>query len=196
MKSKKVMKTVLIMCIVTILVIGGYYILIQYSEKKNAAGSDPTEIEKLIEKDMENEYPAVPTEVVKLYNRFNKCIYNTKLSEENFDALLTQMRLLYDDELLKENAFETQKEKLQKEVTSYMEEKKAIVTTSVQENSQVKYEEVEEKECASLVTSYLIKEKDEYTKTYEQFILRKDSKGNWKILGWSQSNEAAMKSTN
>ncbi|MDE7060570.1 MAG: hypothetical protein K2O71_03115 [Lachnospiraceae bacterium] len=41
-------------------------------------------------------------------------------------------------------------------------------------------------------TQYLQKDR-KYLKVYEEFILRKDDAGKWKILGWYLTDEDAMK---
>ena len=190
-------KTVKIFCVMLVLaglVIGGFYFLTNHlAETKSTSKSN--EVKTLKEKDLDTGYPAIPTEVIKMYNRINKCMYNENLKDEDFDALLDQMRILFDEDFLKENPRDTHKENFERDVESFSKEKKSVVNTVVQENSQVQYQTIDKKECASLVSSYMIKEKGEYVKTYEQFVLRKDSDGKWKIYGWDLTNAAAFDST-
>lgn len=70
--------------------------------------SSTTEVDKLMSKDLDNGYPETPTEVLKLYWRYNKCLYNTTLTDKEYNKLLKQLRKLYDTELLdvKDNAWE------------------------------------------------------------------------------------------
>ena len=62
--------------------------------------SSTTEVDKLMSKDLDNGYPETPTEVLKLYWRYNKCLYNTTLTDKEYNKLLKQLRKLYDAELL------------------------------------------------------------------------------------------------
>lgn len=39
-------------------------------------------------------------------------------------------------------------------------------------------------ECAYVTASYFVKGKDGYTKTYQQYVLRQDEDGKWKILAY------------
>ena len=51
----------------------------------------------------------------------------------------------------------------------------------------------EEKEYARVIASYTQQEDRKYFKVYEEFILRKDENGKWKILGWYLTDADAMK---
>jgi hypothetical protein len=56
-------------------------------------------------------------------------------------------------------------------------------------DGKVQYKKVNGYDCAFLSTYYFIREGSSYTRTYEDFCLRKDSNGNWKILTWRLSTE-------
>ena len=67
------------------------------AEEKAEASLPKTEVGKLLAKDLDLEYPGTPTEVVKLFWRINKCLYNTNMKEKDQKALFQQLRRLYDD---------------------------------------------------------------------------------------------------
>ena len=48
---------------------------------------------------MENNYPKTVRDVIKLYTRYLKCLYNEKLSDEDIEALNKKMRELYCEKL-------------------------------------------------------------------------------------------------
>lgn len=159
------------------------------AEEKGETSLPKTEVGKLLAKDLELEYPGTPTEVVKLFWRLNKCIYNTNMKENDRKALYRQLRLLYDDEFLaqKGNSEEEMYQSLKKDIKTFDEAKKFISSYIVQEDDQVKYAEVEGQEEATLVASVLeTSKKSKTTESYAKYICRKDSKGRWKILGWQQ----------
>lgn len=173
-----------------VLILAGYILINRQAEQKAQEEVLPdTEIGKLLAKDLDSKYPGTPTEVVKLYWRMNCCIYNEDLSDEDFDALLTQMRKLYDDELLAEtkNSFDTMSENLKKDKEE--REDQTFSAYVVQKNSTVEVETLDDRECATVISSILLKAKNETTKVYEKFTCRKDSDGKWKILGWQESDE-------
>ena len=48
------------------------------------------------------------------------------------------------------------------------------------------YKTVDGDKCAYVTASYFIKGDDNYSKTYQEYVLRKDEDGNWKILVFYQ----------
>lgn len=150
------------------------------------------EVEKLLEKDLENGYPETPAELVKLYWRYNKCIYNNSVDDKEFEALLDQLRKLYDKEFLAldENSRENMLKNLKKDQSEYAKANRTISNYIVQQNSTVKYGKVDGKDCASVISVAMTKQKSERKQTYEKFLCRRDEDGNWKIMGWEQTSDA------
>ena len=100
----KIIRNVLIGIICISLVVGGYYYL---SNRKTAEETDISEVQKVILKELEGDnYPATPREVVKFYNRILCCYYNESYTDEEFDKLTDQARLLMDQELADNNPAE------------------------------------------------------------------------------------------
>ena len=101
--KKKITSAFFIMLIIVVLAVTGYYVI---NKKITQDAADEvklpnTEYGKLLAKDLDTAYPKTPTEVVKLYWRFNQCMYNEDdLSNSEFEGLLKQLRRLYDDEFL------------------------------------------------------------------------------------------------
>lgn len=183
-KSKKrIIATVVGMCILAAVVISAFYILTKRQNRSSELASG-SETEKIIAKDLENNYPGTPREVLKIYSRITKCIYNENVSQEQLKQLAGQIRVLFDEELLSANPENEYMEDLQSQVNEYREQKKSIVSYVVQKSSSVNKSTVEGKEYATILATYMVKEKNSYVKSYEEFILRKDDKGRWKILGF------------
>ena len=178
---------VLMVCVAAIVIAGFYFISKQDKEKAEDPLQPTTEVEKLLKKDLESNYPETPAEVVKMYWRFNKCMYNTSLEDKDFEGLLKQLRLMYDEEFLaaEDNSWDNMLKNFKKDKEVYESDKKTISNYNVEPNSEVKYGEVDGKECATVVSATLIKKKSEREMVYEKFMCRKDSKGDWKRLGWS-----------
>lgn len=184
--TKRIIRVFILMVCLAALVIAGYYFI----SKQESDTSDPlkpgTEIEKLLNKDLETKYPETPVEVVKLYWRFNKCLYNTDMKDKDFEALLKQLRIMYDEEFLaaEENSWENMLKNFKKDKSVYESEKKTISNYNVEPNSEVKYGELDGRECATVITAAMLKKGSEREMVYEKFICRKDSKNEWRILGW------------
>lgn len=151
-----------------------------------------SEVKKLKEKDLELKYPSTPSEVVKLYWRINKCLYNSSLKEDDLEALLKQLRLLYDEELLEdqENSWDNMLQKLKEDKKKFSKEKRVLSTYTVDKESAVTYAEVAGKECATLTSTTMETVKSKGARAYAKFMCRKDGDGKWKILGWEQIDKS------
>lgn len=163
------------------------YSFIQVSNKQNKENfednAEKTEAEKLLEKDILDSYPATPREVIKLYSRFLKCFYNDDMEEEQLEGLAAQIRLLFDDELLEENPRETYLLALQAEIAEYKLNKRTLLSYQIEKASSAIEWSDGESEYTRLIAYYSMKESLVY-KVHEEFVLRKDAAGRWKILGW------------
>lgn len=187
--TRKVIVAFFVIAIVVVLILFGFYMLSKSGEEAESE-LPSTEIEILLAKDLELSYPETPSEVVKMYWRINKCMYNenAEMTDENFEALLKQLRMLYDDEFLDvpTNSWEFMLEKFKTERKNFLEKERMISSYAVQEDEDVEYGMVDGKEGATLYVDVLEVEGEENARTRGEFICRKDSEGNWKILGWEQ----------
>lgn len=192
-KKQKNTATIVFMAIIVIAIGVGFWAILENKSKtdqeKEFVKSENDEVNTILNKDYEINYPATPTEVVKAYSRISVCAYNQSMSDEELMQITEKMRQLFDEELLQANPIEEQLEDLKKDREEYKKAKKTISNYVVGKNSTVETAKIDGKECASLVSSYLVQEGNGYTKTYERFILRKDENGKWKILGWNLVEE-------
>lgn len=152
-----------------------------------------TEVGKLLAKDLETKYPGTATEVVKLYWRINCCLYNEDTSDKDVEAVLKQMRKLYDEEFLQDenNSYDKMLKKLMSDKEKRLDAKQVFVSKSVivQANDTLKIVKMDGRDCTEVISSIMIKAKKS-EKVYERFVCRQDSKGNWKIMGWQQVSKA------
>ncbi|MCH5265997.1 MAG: hypothetical protein J1F02_08870 [Lachnospiraceae bacterium] len=172
-----------IMCLVVVGAMGIYYQYMKRQQLQTEVHTPTTEVEKLIAKDLEVGYPETPTEVMKLWGRINQCIYNTALDDEEFDALLGQLRAMYSKELLEQNPENAHKNRLQEEVKEFQADKNKIVSYSAETGNGVKYKTINNQECADIRISYFINNGSGYVKNFQDFILVKED-GKWKIQGF------------
>ena len=196
--KKKITSAFFIMLIIVVLAVTGYYVI---NKKITQDAADEvklpnTEYGKLLAKDLDTAYPKTPTEVVKLYWRVNQCMYNEDdLSNSEFEGLLKQLRRLYDDEFLShsDNSWDKMLKNFKLDKKKYKSNKQKISSYIVQDNDDVKFGEEKGKECAILYTNTLVKKGSDRVRLYEKFMCRKDSSGNWKILGWSNAAKEGKK---
>ncbi len=183
---RTVVFTIVTMSILAILIIWSFY---NITMKGQSQGDEipKTEVEKLVKKDIEGNYPGTPREVLKLYCRITQCLYNDEMTEEQFEQLADQLRLLFDDELLENNENELYKKNLSTDIMSYHENEERISSYDVQLDSATKYGTIKKEKYATLKVSLLIQKSGSnkgLTKIYEEFLLRKSKDGKWKILNW------------
>ena len=79
---KRNIRNVIIAIVCVAAVVGGFYWMTQREANKPADEVELTEVQKVITKDIEGNYPATPREVVKTYNRIISCFYNQKYSNK------------------------------------------------------------------------------------------------------------------
>ena len=73
---------------------------------------------------------------------------------------------------------------LQTDIEDYKNRDKKILQSSVSDSNDVIYKTVNGDECAYVNAYYFCQEGSDYSRTYEEFVLRKDEDGRWKILAF------------
>ena len=159
------------------------------AKKGNSAGNndDLTEVEKVITKNLEKNYPETPREVVKFYNRIITCFYDEEYTDDELYELGDQARLLMDDELLENNSRDDYFKSLKADIEDYHDKSKKIESSSVCSSDEVKYQKIDGDDCAYVTASYFVNENKSYTRTNQTYVLRKDKDGKWKILVFYQT---------
>lgn len=184
---KSTLMTTVVMLLVAALII---YAFFQMLKSRNQEGpKERTEVEKLLERDLEKSYPANAREVIKFYNRIMKSFYNEELSEEELSGLADQMRILFDVELLKYNPADVYLENLKADIDAYKEAKRTIISITLQDYSDIRFETKGEERTATLLCYYLMKEGTMSRKSYIRYYLREDEEGKWRILFWELTDE-------
>lgn len=183
------MKKYKTLIIISVLIAMGllYYYYLSSKDKTVDKKSD-TEVEevtKLINKDLDNSYPATPREVVEFYSRILSCYYGGKCDDEEIERLAAQSRKLFDDELNNKNPYEEYVLNLKAEIKQYKEEKKKISTYIIEKSGDIEYKTFQSHFYAKVDCAYYIKGEGVTSRTLETYTLRKDSAGKWKILYWS-----------
>lgn len=185
----KKVRIVIIAVILVGIVCGAFYFI---STKDKVSVENKTElsaVQKIILKDLENNYPSTPRAVVKLYNQIITNYYSADFEEGEYEKLIDQAMMLFDDELKAKNPKKEYMDALSAEIEEYKAKSKTISQTAVCSSNDVLYRTNNGDNIAYVNASYFIKEGSEHEKTYEQYVLRQDNKGNWKILGYYQIEE-------
>lgn len=188
MKNKR---TGTIAVIIAAVIIVGLFALVAYRKPKSVEDTpEIQEIDELINYDLSANYPPTPREVVKLFNRYILTLYGVdgdELSAERQNALAGKMRELYDTELLESNPQEMNILNLQQELSAFRELGKDMIQTNICDSNEVEYIDIGDASGAKVVASYFIRDgSKQFTRTYQQYLLRRDDAGNWKILAFEK----------
>jgi len=157
--------------------------------------TEKTQTELLLEKDINDKYPSTPKDVLDLYINISKSMYDRNTTEEQIDKLASQMLLLFDAELIDKNPEESYKINLKREIKDLVDKNIYIMNYVNGDNDKAEFWKKENKEYASRIVSYTLKDRSNYTKVYNKFILRRDDNEEWKILGWTNEDSAQLDKT-
>lgn len=155
----------------------------QEKEMKEQSKEVLSEIDEAIYKNLDKSYPASVREVIKYYCEVLKCMFNGEVTDKQIEQLVDKERALFDKELLKANDYGEFIGNRQAEIKQYKKAKSKLVKYTVGENNQVKYWKNNGKEMAS-IKAHIYISGDKYKDFSQEYTLRKDKNGKWKILAW------------
>ena len=174
----------LVMAFLAVFIIGGFFLVRSIGLKNLEIKKSKTEVEKLIELNLDDNYPGSAREVLKIYNRILKCCYNEELTDEQIKKLAEQNQKLFDEQLLEKNPLDQYVEKLKKDIEDYKSKKTTIANIAIQDLAEAEREERGGYKFCNLLVSYIVKDTKGLKTTNEKYYLREDDKGRWKILFW------------
>ena len=173
----------MIVLLLLLCMLAGYYFYLSNKGEKDEE-VNATKVQEVLLRDLSRNYPATPKEVVRYYSEIMQCLYNEEYTEEEFKKLADQARILMDQELADNNPAEQYYLQVKNVVDDFREKKKTINNASVCDSNQVKYSTIGGFECAYVTSSYFVREKDGFSKSNQNFVLRKDEENRWKILAF------------
>lgn len=186
MKTKKGKFTTqsIIVLMILILAVVGYYCYLVNRSKRSADEKVPTAVENVLLRDLDNNYPPTPKEVIRFYNDIIKCFYNEKCSQEELEALALKARGLYDQELLDHNEWDTYLFNLEAEIQDFRNNNRKISNISLASSMDVEEFTQDGYKFARIRCGYNILQGRESSSSLQVYLLRKDEDGHWKIYGW------------
>ena len=174
----------IVMALLAVFIIGGFFLVRSIGLKNLELKKSKTEVEKLMELNLDDNYPGNAREVLKIYNRILKCCYNEELTDEQIKKLAEQNQKLFDEQLLEKNPYDQYVEKLKKDIEDYKSKKTTIANIAIQDLAEAEREERGGYKFCNLLVSYIVKDTKGLKTTNEKYYLREDDKGKWKILFW------------
>lgn len=189
MKKFKMSTSIIIIVVSVTVIVSAFLLISNYLAKNN---DEPTEVQitavqNVLLRNLDNNYPPTPKEVLKYYSDITQCFYAGGYTEEEFIELANRALELYDDELRANQEYDVYIENLREEIKSYKEKDWSISSYSTSSSMDVEEFERDGYEWAQLYAFYNVRQKTEIVKVTEQFLMRKDEDGRWKIYGWQQA---------
>lgn len=183
-KGKSFRGIILVVLVIALGLSAYTYILNNNTSTPAETDSAVSEVGKLASRDLETDYPNTPRKVIEYYSQIMKCLYEEELSEETLKKLVQQTRLLYDEELLAQNPEEDAWKNTKDYIEEYKKESRKITEYIIQDSKDIQYYTKDENSYAIITVLYFTRDKSGALKTYEDYLLRKNENGEWKILGW------------
>lgn len=175
-------------------VIVGIYLAISRGKSETTEEIDITETEAgiLLNKDLFTDYPATPREVLKLYCRITKCLYNDELEPKTVEKLAKKIRELYSEELLAVNPETEMLGLLLGEIAKYREKKMTIYSYAIDSGINAKTITTSAGETKIFNMYFTLRSGGTMERAYEEFSLIKDSAGRWRIAGWRSTESLSI----
>lgn len=183
-KVKKRLATIFTAAVLLIIIGGLLYMDVakRRNIKSQESAAKHAQALKLLDRDLDADYPETPREVAKYYSGITKALYSG-LEDRDVEALAYKILELYDDEFLQNNPEDKYLKNLYSDIAAWNKEKRTITNYLLVNDELETKETVDNKEYATVYVSYIIMDKGK-TSEVRKYLLRKNDDGNWKILGW------------
>ena len=173
-----------VLFIFLLVLVVGYYAYLSGTHRTEQQEAVMSEVDTALSRDLDNDYPATPKEVIKYYNDLMKCFYNEECTAEELQDLGRKSLQLFDEELQENNDEDTYLIRLQGEVQNYKDNKRKITSVSLAPSTNVDYYSVDGYSFARISCGYTMTENGKKTSTVMVYLLRRDDSRRWKIYGW------------
>lgn len=178
--------TIIVVAVILVAVVAGFtFSLNRRAKASEEAETQATAVQNVLMKDLERSYPPTAKEVVKYFADITTCFYNEEYTDEELVQMAEKIQGIYDDELIANKSQEDYLNDLRDDIAS-MKASNYTISGYVLSAS-VDVEEFVENgySCARLYCTFSLKQGTKGTaRSMEEFVLRKDEDGHWKIYGW------------
>ena len=185
MKKSKTRNTILSIAAICAAIVVVYFAIANIP--KSEENVVMTETAKELAQNFDVSYPSTPREVMKHYAQITKCFYMEDTTEDQIEELARMMRKLFDDELLATQTEDEYIRALKAEILQYREASKIVSSFAVSSSTDVRYSDNEYGNLATMLLTLNMRENGRINQVREEFLLRQDQDGHWKILGWQLS---------
>lgn len=183
-KNNDGIKRAVILLILAGIVVGGFALLALRNKPDVATPVALTPVEEALARDLNNNYPSTPKEVLKYYSEITKCFYSASYTEEELAQLASKSRELLDDELRAQQTDDDYLNMLKADVDIFKSNNRSISSYSVSSATDFDYYQYEGAEWSKGMCVFTIRDGTRMVATQEEFLLRRNTEGHWKIFGW------------
>lgn len=166
-------------------VVAGFAFSLKHRKEAVEANTQVTAVQKVLMRDLDKNYPPTPKEVVKYFADITQCFYNEEYTDEELTQLAEKIQGLYDDELIANKSQEDYLNDLRNDIVSMKKDNCIITSYTLSASTDVEDFVENGYECSRLYCTFNVRRGTNGTvASMEQFVLRKDEDGHWKIYGW------------
>ena len=183
------MTKITIFLVFLIILVVGYYSYLSGKNRTEQQEAVMSEVDTALSRDLNNNYPATPKEVIKYYNDLIKCFYNEDCTAEEIQELGRKSLQLFDEELRENNEEDTYLTRLQGEIKSYQDKKRKIASISLAPSTNVDYYAADGYSFARISCGYGMTENGKKSSTMLVYLLRRDENRKWRIYGWETAEQ-------
>ena len=191
-KKSNPIKIIIVFVIFMVFCVGVFFYLSNRTDENVSTENSKTTVtavDEVLARNLDMNYPPSPKEVVKYYSEITRCFYGEKYTEDQLVEMADKSRVLFDDELYNNQTDAQYLQALKNEIVTYKEEDRVISSFSVSSSIDVDEYVYEGREYAQLYCIYSIRTGTSISPIQERYILRKDSVGHWKILGFKKVDD-------
>ncbi len=189
------LKSGVVILMMIVVMVGYYYYLSNKEKAKEEQEIVVTVAQELIARDLTNNYPPSPKEVIRYYSDITQCFYNEEYSDEELEQLAIQTRMLYDDELVVNNDWDKYLIELRGDISEFRHSDIKINNYSISASTDVDYFEDDGFEFARLRCTYYLTNGSSGETVEEIYLLRRDENGHWRIYGWDLAENVHIESS-
>ena len=153
-KTNTSVTKITVLFIFLLVLVVGYYAYLSGTHRTEQQEAVMSEVDTALSRDLDNDYPATPKEVIKYYNDLMKCFYNEECTAEELQDLGRKSLQLFDEELQENNDEDTYLIRLQGEVQNYKDNKRKITSVSLAPSTNVDYYSVDGYSFARISCSF------------------------------------------
>lgn len=149
---------------------------------EDASLKNLSEVEKILNEDLEEYYPETPREVMKLFGRIYKALYGNAKDDE-IKPLAMKLRELCGEEFLQNNPEEDYLNNISTELAEWRKKDRKITNYVLTKEDLEEDGEIDGVKYAGRYISFTIQENVKFTETW-RVLLRQEEDKRWKVVYW------------